>query len=249
MMENKELLSLVNRIIELMVGVSTHLVEIEKVEEEYRDIYYKLHVEFEKREYKNPNPHSSLWDFYNYWSNDLPTYQSRRMYVRKIYKDIEDKLNIAIEKQKDGKKVLTDREYSLGLSDLHEDLLIKCENSFKNEEYDTAVMNAMKLVESKVREKAKMKKSDIGVDLMHKVFDSQQTKFLISEDSGEVNGWKFLFAGAMGALKNPQSHDFEDVNKHEAFLILCFASLLLDFVDNLREKTEIDDINIDDIPL
>lgn len=254
-MSNKELLSFITRLEELMIGAATHVVQIQDVDEEYKKVYYKVAAELDRRDVNNPNPYSSLWDFYSYWDEELPSYQSRRKHVREIYKEIEDKLNLALEKQKQAQETLSkgDEVFALELSDLHEDLLVKCEGSFKSGNYDHCVFDALKLLESRVREKAEMSDSDVGVELMHKVFDPKQTKFSIAEDSGEVNGWRNLFAGSMGALKNPQSHRFEDVTQHEAFLVLSFVSFMLDFVNDLQKEPEVDnleqgaEINPDDI--
>jgi uncharacterized protein (TIGR02391 family) len=258
-MTDKELLAFVNKLEEILINVSTGSTMIKEVEEEYKEIYYKVAAELDRREVKNPNNYSSLWDFYNYWSDNLPSYQSRRKHVRDMYKDIQDNLQLSIEKRKRDKEALANQNkpYSLELSDLHEDLILKCEESFKAEMYDNCVFNALKLLENKVRERADMSESDIGVDLMNKVFSPDQTMFAISEDEGEVNGWRSLFAGAMGALKNPHSHKFEEVTKREAFFILCFVSLLLDFVDELQEKPDNreieyptdEEIDPEDIPL
>ena len=53
----------------------------------------ELLAQLEKEGLQNPNPHTDLWDWYGKWSSgDLPTYQSRREYIRGLFGPLEARL-------------------------------------------------------------------------------------------------------------------------------------------------------------
>jgi hypothetical protein len=68
-----------------MVAVATGGPRIQNVDDEYRELYGKVASELARRRIDNPLTHASLWDWYGRWSSgDLPTYQSRRDFVREL---------------------------------------------------------------------------------------------------------------------------------------------------------------------
>lgn len=248
-MSDQELLTFLQKIQHILVDVSTGGSRILDVEEAYGEIYFKLANELQERECDNPNPFSSLWDYYSYWSEELPTYQSRRDYIRNMYKTIEDNLRKNLVKAQSRKAAIkSDKQdnYSISFDDLHEDIVLKCKDLFLQGKRDDAVHNAFKLLEVRVREKAELSDSDLGVKLMRKAFAPTQTQFIIAEDTGEVHGWMELYAGSIGALKNPTSHRFSELPVQDAFQMISFASFLLKSLETfqIREK----EIDLSEIP-
>jgi uncharacterized protein (TIGR02391 family) len=70
--------------------------------------------------------------------------------------------------------------------------------------YDTAVLEAMKAVEVAVRDAGKFSAGDLGRDLMRKAFRPENGPLTDkSAESGERPALSDLFAGAIGAYKNP----------------------------------------------
>ena len=237
-MNRQELTTYIERLSDLMVSVSTGGLRIEEADDTYKALYMKVTAELEDKGMPNKNSYSSLWDYYSYWSKELPTYQSRREYIRSLYKEILDKLHLEEEK----KKIVERKEnkgYTFKFEDLHEDILIRCKDHFLSGKYDDAIMNAGKVLEDKIRNKAELKLSDIGIALVNKAFAPENTKFMISEDTGEVRGWQNLFSGVIGVFKNPNSHRFiDETDPVKTFKILILFSLLLDMVDNLQVKED-----------
>ncbi|MBG0831679.1 TIGR02391 family protein [Planomonospora sp. ID67723] len=101
-------------------------------------------------------------------------------------------------------------------------------------DYETACFSAMKAVEAAVREASGLANSLVGVGLMRAAFQPHQkgkTGGPLADagaEAGEQEAASALFAGAMGASKNPSSHrtvDFDD--PIEAAEIIQFADLLL----------------------
>ncbi|MEU6626118.1 TIGR02391 family protein [Streptomyces litmocidini] len=115
-------------------------------------------------------------------------------------------------------------------------------------DYETACFAAMKAVEVAVRDAAGYDNSQLGVGLMRKAFTPHQNGKTggpladAGAEGGEQEAASALFAGAIGAYKNPTSHrtvDFED--PVEAAEIIQLANLLLRQVDRAarRRATEL----------
>lgn len=248
-MTDKELLAYVQRIQQTMTSVATGESMIRDAEEGYVEDYFKIAAEFEDREVINPNPYSSLWEFYSYWSNELPTYQARREYIREMYKSIEDTLRITLANKINRKNSLSknSNNYGINFDDLHEEIVVKCKDLFLIGKYDEAILNAYKLLEIKVRKKSGLSNSDIGVSLMNKAFSPTQTNFIVSEDNGEVSARMNLLAGAIGSFKNPASHRFNETSQQDAFHIISLASYLLKYVDDLQIRAQKEVNTLEDI--
>jgi uncharacterized protein (TIGR02391 family) len=101
-------------------------------------------------------------------------------------------------------------------------------------DYETACFAAMKAVEVAVRDASGLDNSLVGVPLMRAAFQPHKTGKSggpladAGAEGGEQEAASALFAGAMGAYKNPASHrtvGFDD--PVEAAEIIQFADLLL----------------------
>jgi hypothetical protein len=86
MMSDAELIQSVEAQRGLMVSVSTGGPKIDSVNEEYIARREQIRTELEQRGLQDPNPYPDLWAWYGKWSSgDLPTYQSRRVYLAELY--------------------------------------------------------------------------------------------------------------------------------------------------------------------
>ena len=103
-------------------------------------------------------------------------------------------------------------------------------------DYETAAFAAMKAVEVAVRNTAGYSNEDIGVKLMRKAFKPGAGPLCDeSAEPAEQQAMADLFAGAIGAFKNPASHrtvKFED--PVEAAEIIQLADLLIRIVARTR---------------
>ena len=85
------LLSSLDQLRDMMISVSTGGPRIEAVNPRYKETYSYLTERLEGIGLSNHNPYADLWDWYGKWSSgDLPTYRSRRNYVRNLLGPIED---------------------------------------------------------------------------------------------------------------------------------------------------------------
>lgn len=105
-------------------------------------------------------------------------------------------------------------------------------------DYDTAVFQAFKEVEIRVREAASLPQEMIGVELIRKAFHSEEgalTDMTLPKPEREATA--HLFAGAIGLFKNPSSHrdvNWEDLG--ECAELIYLANHLLRIVEKHSEK-------------
>jgi hypothetical protein len=82
----KELISILERIRDIMVAVSTGGPRIDDVNAQYRQLYAIADEKLTKAGIPHSNPFPDLWDWYGRWrSGDLPSYQSRRGFLADIF--------------------------------------------------------------------------------------------------------------------------------------------------------------------
>ena len=106
-------------------------------------------------------------------------------------------------------------------------------------EYDVAVFLAMKAVEVAVREASGLGDGLVGVKLMREAFGAERGVLAdMSAEAGERTARMELFAGAIGSLKNPQSH--RNVNLNDplvAIEAIYLANMLLRIVDSHQPRS------------
>lgn len=115
---------------------------------------------------------------------------------------------------------------------LHPDLRAVVYENFAAGHYDTAVLEAFKLVEVAVRTAAGLSSNLVGEKLMRQAFNPQSGPLTDANmPRGEQDRMPDLFAGAIGVFKNPLSH--RQVGNSDPIPVieeLMLASRLLRFV-------------------
>jgi len=121
--------------------------------------------------------------------------------------------------------------------DLHQ-ALSSARSNFALGDYETASFAAMKAVEVEVRRVAGLPNELLGVALMRKAFGPQDGVLRDpNAEGGERQATADLFAGAIGAYKNPASHRtvrFED--PVQAAEVIQLADLLLRIVQRAEAR-------------
>lgn len=128
---------------------------------------------------------------------------------------------------------------------LHPAVAEKVWLSFVRGEYDTAAFQAMRQVEIAVREATDIE--ELGVTLARRAFKPKDDRTgevgPLTDDTaekGEQHGMMDLFAGALGALKNPHSHRVVNFDSPaDAAAVVMFGSQLLRIVENHRARREL----------
>jgi uncharacterized protein (TIGR02391 family) len=102
---------------------------------------------------------------------------------------------------------------------------------FADRHFDKAVLAAFQAVEHEVQQRTQL--SESGVFLMHKAFNGTPPLIDVTRHTGrnaqdEQEGFRFLFAGAMQALRNPRAHGSAvPDSEEEALEYLALASALM----------------------
>jgi uncharacterized protein (TIGR02391 family) len=124
------------------------------------------------------------------------------------------------------------KEAALRSDNLDPILVRKVKPAFLRGDYDSAVFEAFKEVEVRVRKKAALPDSEIGVSLMRTAFRPQTGPLTDrTAEAGEQQATMDLFAGAVGKFKNPFSHRDITFAPEEVADIIGIANQLLKIVD------------------
>src|SRR5712691_11269340 len=77
----------------VMVAVATGGPRIQDMNDDYLQHRSEIRNALRERGLQDPNPYSDLWAWYGKWSSgDLPTYQSRRMYLSELFAPLLERL-------------------------------------------------------------------------------------------------------------------------------------------------------------
>ena len=121
---------------------------------------------------------------------------------------------------------------------IHPDIGEITKKLFDDGHYSQATFEAFKYVDKKVQNLSKVNKS--GYKLMMEAFNEASPKIQLTEltntsEKDEQQGYKFIFSGAVLAIRNPRGHE---IGMHET-IDQCldhvsFASLLLRRLDRAQ---------------
>lgn len=117
---------------------------------------------------------------------------------------------------------------------LHPILIEKAWPLFLLGQYETAVFQAFKEIEVRVRDACGFAPTDIGIPLMRKAFADDDGPLTDKEEPlAERQALAHLFAGAYGRFRNPSGHRHVAITEPtDAFEMLAIASNLLKLVDD-----------------
>lgn len=118
----------------------------------------------------------------------------------------------------------------LNLERLHSEVVTSASALFADRQYDSAITEAMKSVEVRVRQLTGLKLS--GVPLMQEAFKPTGFMLDVGVEEGrsgedEREGFFYLFRGSMAGIRNPKAHELaHGDDPDEALETLALASLL-----------------------
>lgn len=131
---------------------------------------------------------------------------------------------------------------------LHPDIQRVSEKLYRDGSYAEAACNAFIEVNARVKKLYQMLCPDDtnppdGQTLMNKVFADKDPVIETADRSTQTGkdihtGTRFLFAGAMAALRNPKSHENNTIEKDDAMRRLIFASMLMFRIDEMVADSE-----------
>lgn len=120
---------------------------------------------------------------------------------------------------------------------LHPAIRSYCWDLYTVGNYDNAVLNATKLLEIQVRDRAHLPLTMVGVDVMNQAFRGRNPPLHYGQVDAEQEGLAELLRGMIRIFKNPQSHRIVGMqNKTECLSVLLLCSTLLYIVDNVEYR-------------
>lgn len=128
----------------------------------------------------------------------------------------------------------------LNLQRLHPEVINSASTLFADRQYDSAVTEAMKSVEVRVRDLTGLQLS--GAILMQEAFKPKEPRLDVSVEPGrsgddEREGYFYVFRGAMVGIRNPKAHELSrGEDPDEALEVLALASLLHRRLDIAEER-------------
>jgi uncharacterized protein (TIGR02391 family) len=133
---------------------------------------------------------------------------------------------------------LVGKKLQIDFTDLHPKIVKRCKVHLENGQYDDAVLVAMKLVETELRETSRLTADDVGVHLASKALGKDGVLVLPrAKTIAEQEAVHQLFRGALGFFKNPLSHRFlDETNLHYTLFTLGFASILLTLIEQFERQ-------------
>ncbi len=101
--------------------------------------------------------------------------------------------------------------------------------------WDSAVRTAGVILEERLRDVGSIADaSRVGRNLVNDVFGASGTLASKFTDSSELSGHRDLYAGVVGAFRNPSAHRFIDPAPEDGGALIVFINLLLKTLEDLR---------------
>jgi uncharacterized protein (TIGR02391 family) len=120
---------------------------------------------------------------------------------------------------------------------VHPKIIKKSFALLESGEYESAVLQAFKCIETGIREKINAEPEDVGIKLIRQAFHADNGKLTDYElPKAEREAFSNYIAGAFGFYKNPCSHRDVELNFTSAFDRIVVASDLLKIIDNSEIK-------------
>ena len=250
----KSLLKKIKQIQAMMVDVSTGRSLIQEKEDEYIVIYLDIAADIESLAkdgfaLSHENSFRTLWDWYGYWSSKLPSYASRRQYVRELYAPLVNPIESALHKHQVDKTPLEDlfrdlakrietqpevseQGFRMRFEWLHPKVVQSCYIPFETGDFDDAIFNAMNVVEEEIRVKISADRGETGVALISKAMNPQSPLLSFSKVNAEQEATYSLYRGVIGSFKSAVGHRFLDSSDPvNTFECLALGSLLTRMLD------------------
>ena len=123
---------------------------------------------------------------------------------------------------------------------MHPEIMDRSFELMAKRQFESAVLQAYKCIEVKIREITNSSKDEYGVRLIRKSFDPQKGKLTNFElPIGEREAMSNYIAGAYGLYKNPCSHRDVNMGFYEAFEKIVVASNILKIIEESTKDNKI----------
>jgi uncharacterized protein (TIGR02391 family) len=125
----------------------------------------------------------------------------------------------------------TTSQHSFDTRNIHPSLPTKVKNLFDDGHFAEATFHAFKYLDKQVQKHSQL--SESGFKLMMAAFDRSKPKVQLTplkteSEKDEQEGYRFVFAGGVQAIRNPRGHEYAVVDDPDICLDhLSFVSMLL----------------------
>lgn len=120
---------------------------------------------------------------------------------------------------------------------VHPTIIKKSFSLLKSGEFESAVLQAFKCIETSIRKKIKADAEEVGVKLIRKAFNPDNGELTDYElPKAEREAFANYIAGAFGYYKNPCSHRDVELDFVSTFDRIVVASDLLKVIDKAEKK-------------
>lgn len=132
------------------------------------------------------------------------------------------------------------RDYTLiPTTYVHPQIIAKSFSLLQNGEYESAVLQAFKTLETNIREIISANSDEVGIKLIRKAFHPKNGKLTNYKlPLAEREAFSNYIAGAFGYYKNPCSHRDVEMDYISAFDRIVVASDLLKIIDKVELRRE-----------
>jgi uncharacterized protein (TIGR02391 family) len=183
-----------------------------------------------------------LRTFIGAWLSDClhesPSDRSRRKIVDRLRRQgwyVQDDVLVIGEKTKADVSILAPMDKDARIASLHPDIRQAAGKYLDGDHPEVAIFESFKLLTLRVKKMTGI--DDDGQSLMGKAMSSEKPGISFGDLSTETgrglqSGMRFLFMGAVSAIRNPDAHEpFRPLSDEEAFEELSFASMLMRRLD------------------
>jgi hypothetical protein len=103
--------------------------------------------------------------------------------------------------------------------------------------WDSAVRTALVVLEERIRQAADISDPErTGRDLVNDVFGDKGNLSQVFESGSEKQGYRDLYAGVVGVLRNRYAHRLIDPTPEDGGALIVFINLLLKMTDDLQRE-------------
>lgn len=228
----------IQRIKSILVSVATGVSKIQSVNAEYKKQYNEIENILDSLKVNNPNHFRDLWEWYGHWKAELPSYQSRRLYITELYREVIEQ----IEKSNDA--VSIDQPYELtgwervdrGISEIRK----RMSEAETEEQFQAVGLLSRETIISLAQEvyDSKVHITTDGVTPSKTDAKRMLDAFLSHELGGSSNEAYRKYAKAALVLANDLTHR-RSASIHEASMCVVAVISLVNIVKVITNKSNI----------
>lgn len=233
------LLKKIDKLKSIMISVATNGPRIQTINDEYKQLYMEVERTLNQLKLENPNPYSDLWQWHGRWkSGDLPSYQSRREFIGKMFAELLSTIN----KSKPLKKPDQDYELTgwLRVDRTVFEMRRRIKEAITEEQFQAIGLLSREAIISLAQAVYDPQKHSVSEEITPSKTDAKRMleAFINIELPGSTNEATRKYTKAALTLANSVTHK-RSATKNEARLCLIATMSLVNIIKIVSSKQEI----------